>query len=127
MFEKFADKMINYRKSNKLTQQDLAIKLGISRVYVSDLERGKAKGTLKIRIKLAEISGKGLAYWLDSDVEVGYMPFTLLSAVIDEGVRAGKVDIETGNISEDYMPQVLRMLKAEIVYNHVNENKEDHI
>src|SRR5471030_2229192 len=98
MFEKFNDKMVAYRKTNKLTQKDLADKLGISRVYVSDLERGKAQGNLKIRIKLAEISEKGLAFWLDPDSEDGYVPFSFLSELLDRGVSICKINKETGMI-----------------------------
>lgn len=40
-----------------LTQAELAERLGITREHVSDIERGKSKGSIVIWLRIADIAG----------------------------------------------------------------------
>lgn len=54
--------LINARKKNKLTQEQLARKLGLAKSTISSWENGRSRPTIATGFKLAEI--------LDSDIEV---------------------------------------------------------
>ncbi|MGL5149247.1 MAG: helix-turn-helix transcriptional regulator [Clostridium sp.] len=49
------NKMKMYRASKNISQDDLAKELGMSRAYVSNLERGKSIPRLDMMIKISEI------------------------------------------------------------------------
>lgn len=60
---KFGDKLRELRKQKGLSQEDLALKSGLHRTYISDIERGSRNLSLKNIEKIAkalEISPKSL-------------------------------------------------------------------
>ena len=70
--EKFGIKVKQYRKKNKLTQEELSEKTGLDRTYISYIENGKKSISLKNIEKIAlalNIREKELFDF--SDIEVG--------------------------------------------------------
>jgi transcriptional regulator with XRE-family HTH domain len=110
------DKIKEIRKSKGLTQEEFAKKLGVSRTYVGELERGRIKGTnVKIISKLADISGKSMEYFLDDDFIVQIKPLDALSNAMDMMIDNGIVD-KDGNIIHDiYKDMLMDMLKREFL------------
>lgn len=53
--EQFGDKVLKYRKSAKLTQEDLAEQANISVRQLSDIENGKANPKLDTVVRLCII------------------------------------------------------------------------
>ncbi|HDR7446062.1 helix-turn-helix transcriptional regulator [Bacillus cereus group sp. BfR-BA-01119] len=49
------NKITNVRKEKGITQEGLALKVGITRAYLSNLENGKHKPSLDVALKIAEI------------------------------------------------------------------------
>ena len=64
-----ADKIIEERKKNGWTQEDLAQKLGVSRQSVSKWESAGAIPDLKKIIQLADLFGVSTDYLLKDEVE----------------------------------------------------------
>lgn len=60
----------NLRKENKISQEDLAEKLGISRQSVSLWETGKTQPTLELVTKLAELFGISTDELLNGEIEM---------------------------------------------------------
>ena len=54
-FVKLGKNISNYRKAKKLSQNELADKLGISREHLAKIETAKRGISLKLLFKLAEI------------------------------------------------------------------------
>lgn len=113
------DKLKNYRKLNKLKQDEFAKMLGISRTYLSDLENGRANGNLKILLKLSSATDTPLEIWLDentdtSSIENTYNLYSVLDTFIENLISAGEINEKTGEISKEYIPSILNILTAEI-------------
>lgn len=47
------NKITNLRKEKNITQEELALKVGITRAYLSNLENGKYKPSLNVALKIA--------------------------------------------------------------------------
>lgn len=52
--KKFGDKLRELRKQKGLSQEDLALKSGLHRTYISDIERGSRNLSLKNIEKIAK-------------------------------------------------------------------------
>ncbi len=48
------NKLQEFRKKHKITQQDLADNLGVSRQYISDIERNKLVPSLFMAFKISD-------------------------------------------------------------------------
>ena len=55
--QKLRKYLFNYRRKNKLTQAELAKKLGVTRAYISRIERGEMSRNQLIFLKLIKITG----------------------------------------------------------------------
>ncbi len=55
--KKFGDKLRELRKEKGLSQEDLALKSGLHRTYISDIERGSRNLSLKNIEKIAKALG----------------------------------------------------------------------
>ena len=53
--KKLGDRLKELRDKNKLTQEELADKVGVDRSYMGFLERGEKNPTLKNLIKIAKV------------------------------------------------------------------------
>ncbi|MDU6040103.1 MAG: helix-turn-helix domain-containing protein [Clostridium butyricum] len=107
------DKVKDLRKELGLTQEEFANKLGISRSYYCDIERGRLKGTnVKIISKLSDITGKPMEYFLGKDVDV--KQYDILDSAIDLLISKNMID-EEGNILDEISKNILMdILKKEI-------------
>ncbi|MDU5111667.1 MAG: helix-turn-helix domain-containing protein [Clostridium sp.] len=107
------DKVKEIRTEMRLTQEELAKKLGISRSYLADIERGRLKGTnVKIISKLSDITGKPMEYFLGKDVEV--KQYDILDSAIDMLIDNNLID-ENGNVIDETSKDILwNILKKEI-------------
>ena len=65
-----ADRLVQLRKENGLSQEALASKLGVSRQAISKWERAEASPDTDNLIALAEIYGITLDALLDSEKEI---------------------------------------------------------
>lgn len=52
--KKFGNKLREFRKQKKLSQERLALKSGLHRTYISDIERGSRNVSLKNIEKIAK-------------------------------------------------------------------------
>lgn len=52
--DKFAENLISLRKENKISQQTLAIRVGVTQQCISEWENGNMEPTLSNLIKLAD-------------------------------------------------------------------------
>lgn len=107
------DKVKDLRKELGLTQEEFANRLGISRSYYCDIERGRLKGTnVKIISKLSDITGKPMEYFLGKDVDV--KQYDILDSAIDLLISKNMID-EEGNILDEISKNILMdILKKEI-------------
>ena len=55
--KKFGDKLRELRRQKGLSQEDLALKSGLHRTYISDIERGSRNLSLKNIEKIAKALG----------------------------------------------------------------------
>lgn len=107
------DKIKEVRKELGFTQEEFAKKLGISRSYLGDMERGRLKGTnVKIISKLSDITGKPMEYFLGKEVEI--KQYDILDSAIDTLIDNGLID-ENGDVIDDTSKEILwNILKKEI-------------
>lgn len=63
--KKFGDKLRELRKQKGLSQEDLALKSGLHRTYISDIERGSRNLSLKNIDKIAKALGLTPKSFLD--------------------------------------------------------------
>lgn len=61
------------RLKNKLKQEEIADKIGISTAFYSRIENGKAKINLKRLFEISEILGKSVGYFIDNSVQTSKM------------------------------------------------------
>lgn len=55
--EKFGNRLKSLRKEKALSQEELALKSGLNRPYISGIEQGKRNVSLEVMEKLAEALG----------------------------------------------------------------------
>ena len=84
----FADKLIDLRKKNGWSQEELAEKLGVSRQAVSKWEGAQSIPDLSRVIAMADLFGVSTDYLLKDEIEAeSLVPAREGSAVIDSSVR----------------------------------------
>ena len=83
-----ADKIIENRKKNGWSQEELAEKLGVSRQSVSKWESMQAVPDMKKILQLSEVFGVSTDYLLRDDIEEAAKPeFTPVDSGLEESVR----------------------------------------
>ena len=91
-----ADKIIENRKKNGWSQEELADKLGVSRQSVSKWEGAQAVPDMKKIIQMSEVFGVSTDYLLRDDIEEAQLPeITPVDNGLEETVRA--VSMEEAN------------------------------
>lgn len=63
----FEDKVKECRKEMRLTQLEFSKRVGISRSYLADIERGCIKGSIELIGKLSKATNKPMAYFIDGE------------------------------------------------------------
>lgn len=114
-----SEQIKEYRKKHKITQSEFAKLIGISRTYLSDLENGRAKGNLKVLLKLSSNTNTSLKDWIDEEndeksIEDNYNLYSVLDTFIENLISLDGINKETGKISEEYIPSIINILEAEI-------------
>lgn len=96
-----------------LTQQEFADKLGISRGYYCDMERGRNKGTnVKVISKLSDVTGKPMEYFVDKDTEL--KQYDVLDSALDMLIDKGYVE-DDGEINDNMAKNIImEILKKEL-------------
>ena len=59
---KFSENLISFRKENKISQQTLANKVGVTQQCISEWEKGNMEPTLSNLIKLADFFETSIDY-----------------------------------------------------------------
>ena len=96
-----ADKIIENRKKNGWSQEELADKLGVSRQSVSKWEGAQAVPDMKKIVQMSEIFGVSTDYLLRDDIEIPAAPET---APVDNGLEetVRVVDLAEANAFLEY-------------------------
>jgi transcriptional regulator with XRE-family HTH domain len=119
------DKIKEIRKDMNLTQDQFAKKLGISRSYLGDMERGRLKGNnVKIISKLSDITGKPMEFFIDkSDEETDIKPYEFLDAALEMLIDKKMIDSE-GNITSKKAQDIINdILKKELLLKLESKEK----
>ena len=118
-----ADKIIEERKKNGWTQEDLAQKLGVSRQSVSKWESAGAIPDLKKIIQLADLFGVSTDYLLKDEVEKEN-DFDLIAIFEEQFARAlSPIEIniikewKNSNYSDDMIVKALKEAVKSQVFN----------
>ena len=91
-----ADKIIENRKKNGWSQEELAEKLGVSRQSVSKWEGAQAVPDMKKIVQMSEVFGVSTDYLLRDDIETPTLPeVTPVDNGLEETVRT--VSMEEAN------------------------------
>lgn|GEM_PF-2706707 len=109
------EKIKIYRIENKLTQKDLAEKVGVSRTNIAEIEGGRINGTVKFISKLSLVTDTPLSYWTD-DMKSGtikYNPYEALDVLIDSLIDTHIIG-EDGKLNEFAQKLVINVLEKEI-------------
>lgn len=101
------------RKELGLTQQEFAKKVGISRGYLSDIERERNRGNIELINKLSNASGKPLTYFLEDSSEIEVNSYDVLDSIINNFFETGLID-EFGNYNDEVGNILSRVVKKEI-------------
>ena len=90
-----ADKMIDLRKKNGWSQEELAEKLGVSRQAVSKWEGAQSVPDIQRILELSRLFGVSTDYLLKDDMDYGSEAITESTAETDSPLR--RVDMETAS------------------------------
>ena len=107
------EKIKLYRRDNGLTQQELADKLGMKRTAITEIERGKVKGTMKFISDLANLSGLPISHWTDGEVAHNYKTYEALDVLIDAMISSGMIGSD-GKVDEKGIKLIMAVLEKEI-------------
>ena len=90
-----ADKIIDLRKKNGWSQEELAEKLGVSRQAVSKWEGAQSVPDIQRILEMSRLFGVSTDYLLKDDMDFGSEAVTESAAEADSPLR--RVDMETAN------------------------------
>lgn len=81
----FASVFKSWRQTEELTQQDLAEKLGVSKQYISALERGQRQPSLKEALRFGEVFEAGDLFALQllkDQIKEAALPYELVKKAV---------------------------------------------
>lgn len=107
------DKFKLYRKENNLTQKQFAEILEMKRTAITEIERGKVKGTMKLIQKLSDVTNKPSSYWLDGESEQNYKTYESLDIIIDVLIDSDMIS-KDGKVNELGIKMIMSVLEKEI-------------
>lgn len=100
-----SNKIKESRKEMKLTQEQFAKKLGISRSNLSDLESGKNKGNnLDLLIRLSNLTNKSINYFVDDNLNLGI--YEVFDKMIEDLHKNKKVS-KDGSIEDKQIKDIV--------------------
>lgn len=103
----YGKKIKHYRQLNKLTQEELGNKLGVTKSFISKLESESTKPSLEMLLSIAEILGVEVGDLLDNKVEAT----DDLKAAGAEWVKLG-AELEEVGISPEQVKQWAEIVKT---------------
>ena len=109
-----ADKIIENRKKNGWSQEELADKLGVSRQSVSKWEGAQAVPDMKKIIQMSEVFGVSTDYLLRDDIEEPKLPET---APVDNGLEetVREVSMEEANAFLEHNEKVASRISTGVM------------
>ena len=109
-----ADKIIENRKKNGWSQEELADKLGVSRQSVSKWEGAQAVPDMKKILQMSEVFGVSTDYLLRDDIEESHAPEeTPVDNGLEETVRA--VSMEEANAFLEHNEKAARSISTGVM------------
>lgn len=109
-----SEKLKEFRKENKLTQKELAKKLGVSRSNIAEMEAGRVKGKLTIIKQLAELSEKPLSWWADTENnDIKIDTYDAINTFIDTLIDTNIIK-DDGKIPNNLKDTIITILEKEI-------------
>ena len=89
-----AEKIMEMRKKNGWSQEELAYQLGVSRQSVSKWESGASIPDLERILKLSEIFGVSTDYLLKEEIELAPDIVNVQAELVEEGAVLRRVSME---------------------------------
>lgn len=108
----FKDKVKECRKELGLTQIEFSKKIGISRSYLAEIERGRIKGTVALITKLSEATNKPLSYFID-DENIAINSYDVLDQTIELMINNNEINKE-GEMTDWAREMLIKVLEKEI-------------
>lgn len=108
----FKDKVKECRKEMRLTQLEFSKKVGISRSYLADIERGCIKGSVELISKLSEATNKPMSYFIDSENMI-VNSYDVLDKTIELLYRNEEISNE-GVMSDWAKEMLMKVLEKEV-------------
>lgn len=101
MEQQYCDRLRKYREANRLTQEELAEKIDVSRQTISKWERGEASPDTENLLKLSALYGMTIDELLKTDPAEAPVPPSPESEETDEDDEDGYGEEETEDDAED--------------------------
>lgn len=121
----FGERLRSKRKSFKLSQAELADKIGCSKGLIGDIERGTRNITKNTAVKLADVFNTDPLFWLDKEKEIERLvtqdEFTMLFDILEE-LKKNNLIVEPDDIRK---PAISEMLLSAIELGLEIQNKKN--
>ncbi len=116
------EKIKVYRIENKLTQKQLADKVGVSRTNIAEIEGGRINGTVKFISKLSSVTNTPLSYWTNgiNSGTIKYNQYESLDVLIESLIDTEIIG-EDGKLNEFAKKLVVNVLEKEIALKIKNK------
>lgn len=100
-------KIRNLRLQNKLSQEELAIKLDISQTSVSNIESGRTNPEFGVMEKICDVFNVGLDYFSDKNKEK-----YVLKKNENNNIVVGKIDTLNNTFPEGLLESMLKRIEV---------------
>lgn len=109
----FKDKVRECRKEMGLTQLEFSKRVGISRSYLAEIERGSIKGSVALISKLSEATNRPMSYFID-DENIKIDSYDVLDKTIE--LLYDNKEINDDGVMTDWAKEMLmKVLEKEVV------------
>ncbi|MHB9949523.1 XRE family transcriptional regulator [Clostridium botulinum] len=115
------ERLKKLRNEAKLSQKDLAKKLGLSSSTVGMIESGKREGNKETIHKIANFFGVSIDYLYGNDVEEITKTESLIDNFLDRLIQEGIIQ-DPNNIDSTTEDMILNAIKAEIALKLKKKN-----
>ena len=117
------NKVKNLRLKMKLTQEQFAKKMGMTRNTYKDIETGRNKCTnLDVITKLSEVTGQPVSYFLDEKIEIDLGIYEVMDKSFDKMLDMGLID-DKGEFDPMFNDMMLDLLKKTLALKKERLNK----
>lgn len=108
----FKEKIKSARKELGLTQVEFSKRVGISRSYLAEIERGSIKGSISLISKLSNATNKSMFYFMDNEI-VTINSYDILDKTI-KILYDNKEISDEGIMTEWAKEMLLKVLEKEV-------------